>query len=299
MATYNGAPFLGAQLDSIAAQSHVHWTLWVSDDGSCDTTSNILAQFALAHPQGRVHLLRGPSKGATKNFLSLVQRADLQDRALAFCDQDDVWDHDHLSRALNILADIAAPLAVYGARMRICDANLRQIGLSPRPDRPLGFRNALVQNVLSGNTMVMKAGAAELLRRAAATAGDVIVHDWWAYQLITGAGGKAYWDERPSVHYRQHDHNVIGANRGIGSIPTRLGRHLLGVHKDWALRNCAALQKMSALLTPEHRATLQAFATANTAPWPRNLAEFWRSGVYYQGNTASAAFWLTAAFGRR
>ena len=42
MATYNGARFLSAQLDSLLAQSHQNWSLIVSDDGSRDATMAIL-----------------------------------------------------------------------------------------------------------------------------------------------------------------------------------------------------------------------------------------------------------------
>ena len=34
MGVLNGAPYLDAQLDSLAAQTHAHWTLKSSDDGS-------------------------------------------------------------------------------------------------------------------------------------------------------------------------------------------------------------------------------------------------------------------------
>ena len=45
LATYNGAKYLPAQLDSILAQTHQNFRLLVSDDGSSDATVEILERY--------------------------------------------------------------------------------------------------------------------------------------------------------------------------------------------------------------------------------------------------------------
>lgn len=299
MATRNGARFLPAQLDSILRQDHRDWRLIVSDDGSSDGTRQIVRQLAEQRPQGQMTLWDGPGQGATANFRSLLRRVDLRGDHLAFCDQDDLWQPDHLSRGLDHLGRAGQDLAVYGCRMRICDADLRQTGLSPLPGRPLGFRNALIQNVLSGNTMVMTPAAAGLLQAAEAEAGPTMpVHDWWAYQMITGAGGQAVLDAQPGIFYRQHGSNVIGANRGAKALTARVIRHLTGKYRDMAMQSCAALAPSAGRLTEPNRAALQQFTRALTLPWPRNIAALRRSGIYHQSPQARAAFWLSVASGR-
>ena len=64
MATYNGARFLAAQLNSLAAQTHRNWSLIVSDDGSRDGTMDILHAFDRAHPGRILHLVEGPRAGS-------------------------------------------------------------------------------------------------------------------------------------------------------------------------------------------------------------------------------------------
>ena len=54
MASYNGAAHIGAQLESLAAQSHRDWRLIVSDDGSSDATCAIVEAFAARLPSGKV-----------------------------------------------------------------------------------------------------------------------------------------------------------------------------------------------------------------------------------------------------
>lgn len=297
MATHNGGCFLAEQLESIARQSHSNWQLWISDDASSDQTLQIIQNFINYQPEGRVRLLPGPRQGATENFRSLLRRADLQQRYLAFCDQDDVWDSDHLSRGLSTLGQLSRELGIYGCRMRICDIALNQIGYSSRPTRSLSFRNALVQNMLSGNTMILTPAAATLLQQAEIEAGPVLLHDWWAYQLITGAGGTAFWDNKPGLSYRQHDGNVIGAKQGLRSLLARLRRHMQGDHKQWVEQNSAALATSATWLTPENRQVLACFTEALTAPLPRKVAMLRRSGVYYQSPQVQAIFWICVIFG--
>lgn len=298
MATHNGERFLADQLASIAMQSHRDWRLLISDDASTDGSQTIIGDFIRTRPEGQVTLLQGPRKGATENFRSMLRRVDLGSVYLAFSDQDDVWEKDHLSRAIGILSGLHNPLAVYGCRMQICDKTLRPIGLSDPATAPLGFRNALVQNMLSGNTMVMTSDAAHLLQKSERQIGPVPVHDWWAYQIITGAGGTAVLDLVPSVLYRQHDNNVIGHKQGRRALITRSRGHLAGRYRTWARQNIAALKVCAPLLTQENRHCLDAFSKALMAPLPQKVAELRRSGIYYQKRRDYLAFWLLVALGR-
>lgn len=297
MATHNGGSFLAEQLASIAAQSHSDWRLIVSDDASSDNTPAVLQAFQRSRPPGQVTLVQGPRRGAVANFRSLVRHAPLAGDHLAFSDQDDVWHPEHLARGLEGLAAIPDALALYGSRMQVCDAGLNPVALSPLPSRPLCFRNALVQNVLSGNTQVMTPAAAALLQAAEADGGPMIVHDWWAYQIITGAGGQAVIDPRPGLLYRQHGANVIGASRGLRSLHRRLGRYVVGTHGKWARQNCAGLMASQQRFTPENRKRLQDFAAALRQPLPMRMGGMLRAGVYHQRNRARAGFWLSVLLG--
>ena len=88
----------------------------------------------------------------------------------------------------------------------------RSYGLSPLFTRPPAFQNALVQSLGGGNTMVFNRAAKKILQEAAAI--DVVLHDWWVYQLVSAAGGMVHYDPRPMLKYRQHSDNLIGSNLG-------------------------------------------------------------------------------------
>ncbi|MDY3832975.1 MAG: glycosyltransferase, partial [Candidatus Ventricola sp.] len=46
MAAYNGAPYIGEQIDSILQQTDTNWHLTISDDGSTDGTDAIIDEYA-------------------------------------------------------------------------------------------------------------------------------------------------------------------------------------------------------------------------------------------------------------
>ena len=44
LATYNGEKFLREQLDSLLQQTYSDWTLYIHDDGSTDSTKEIIKE---------------------------------------------------------------------------------------------------------------------------------------------------------------------------------------------------------------------------------------------------------------
>ena len=300
LAVRNGAPDLPDQLDSIARQTHRNWRILASDDGSMDATRDILEGFAAdGHA---LTLLDGPRQGAAENFMALIRAMPAHAPAeswLAFCDQDDVWLPDRLSRGIAALeaADPEQP-ALYCSRTWITDAALRGRRLSmPRP-RPPSFRNALVQNIAAGNTILLNPPAARLAAAAATEAGPVVVHDWWIYQIVTGAGGRVVHDDRPTLLYRQHEVNEIGANDTTRARARRIRMLLQGHFRDWNEVNIAALRRSAHRLTPENARLLEEFDAMRSRGVPGRLAGIRRLGLYRQSRASSAALWLAALLGR-
>ncbi|MDR1313815.1 MAG: glycosyltransferase, partial [Deltaproteobacteria bacterium] len=166
MGTYNGARHLREQLGSIALQDHPDWTLAASDDGSTDDTLEILSEFGKKHSKEKLQIVNGPGRGFCRNFLSLADRDDLDADYFAWADQDDIWPRDKLTRALGLLAPYGQKTpALYCGRTAIVDENNNLRGFSPlRSSPPPEFKNALVQSLAGGNTMVFNCAARELIR---------------------------------------------------------------------------------------------------------------------------------------
>jgi glycosyltransferase involved in cell wall biosynthesis len=281
MCTKDGAGFIDDQLKSIANQTHENWILIVSDDGSNDRTLAKLQNFAEAH-QKKLTIRNGPGKGVCANFLSLTNDPTIAADYFAFSDQDDVWHAEKLRRALAWLASVPVDVpALYCGRTELMSMDEHSHGFSPLFTRPPAFRNALVQNLGGGNTMVFNRAAKKILEQAATTA--VVLHDWWAYQLVSGAGGIVYYDPQPMLKYRQHPDNLIGSNLGWPARLVRLRMMLSGRFRDWNDTNVAALSRLPAhLLQPNNRITLEQFAKARSGSLRLRLYNLKRSGVYRQ-----------------
>ncbi len=298
LALYNGARFLEEQLDSIAHQSHENWSLLIRDDGSRDRGVEVAHRFA-ARVRRDVRIFGGAHLGFARNFMTLLEEADPDTDYAAFCDQDDVWAPDKLSRAVSHLAGLPVSVpAFYCGRTILTDAALTPIGTAPHFKRPTGFKNALVQNIAGGNTMVFNRAALNLLRLAAGYKGDVPAHDWWAYQVVAGAGGIVIYDKEPMVRYRQHDQNLIGSNRGMSARIKRVRALLDGQLCRWSDQNIRALQAISPLLSPGSARTLTEFAELRATPCRERLRRFRSLGLYRQTDAGQAALLAAVALGR-
>lgn len=300
LATYKGAENLQEQLDSIAGQDYPNWSLFVSDDGSVDRTRDIVLDFARAGHD--VTLLDGPRQGAAANFMSLVRRFPQiapSDAWLAFCDQDDVWLPDKLSRAAQALLDQDPTRpALYCSRTLITDHELNGRRLSvPRP-RPLGFRNALVQNVASGNTILLNRPATALVCASAQKTYEVVVHDWWVYLLISGVDGQFVHDDVPSLLYRQHHENEIGANDNFRAKLVRASMLLNGRFARWNKINIEALRPVANFLTPENRQLLEDFDRMRRVSRYEGLGLLRQMKLYRQTRISTAALWFAVALRR-
>jgi glycosyltransferase involved in cell wall biosynthesis len=263
LSTCNGERFLAEQLDSLAGQTHRDWVLFWRDDGSTDGTPGLLREFAAGPGHGRsVQVDGGTRIGATPSFLRVLGRAVAHDfDAFAFADQDDVWLPDKLARGARTLgmAPVETP-ALYCARQVFVDEALARIGISCRLKRAPGFPAALTQNVATGCTLMLNRAAAALVMRSRPPPGSY--HDWWSYLLVAAAGGRVLADEKPSVLYRQHDANLVGAppsmpRRGLAAL-----RRGPGVFMNVFRQQVVALAEQPHLLSDASREQIQAVAAS-------------------------------------
>lgn len=286
LCTYNGEPFLSAQLDSLAAQTFKNWRVWASDDGSSDGTLAILQQYQTQWGVDRLTILHGPRNGPAANFMSLVHNEQIEADYVAYCDQDDIWEPDKLARAVQALDAIQARSgsgcpALYGSRTRYIDEDGHELALSGLFARPPGFGNALVQCIAGGNTMVYNRAARALLTRVA-PGQAIVMHDWWTYIVTTACGGQVVFDPYPSVRYRQHSANERGMNRSLMGRLHRVWGLLDGRFRTWNQINSTALLQLDAQMTPQARHQMARFSAARNSSLFGRIVAFFKSGIYRQ-----------------
>jgi glycosyltransferase involved in cell wall biosynthesis len=277
LATYQGAPFLSEQLDSLLSQTCQDFRIIVRDDGSADDTRKIVEAYVTRHP-GRIMLLPadGQRLGASGSFAQLLgsSRAPF----VMFCDQDDVWTPDKVEITLAAMRDLErshgadTPLLV-STDLKVVDERLNVIAESfwayqrLHPERLKRLSRVLVQNFATGCTVMVNRALIDLARPIPA---EAIMHDWWL-ALVATRFGKAQPLARPTVLYRQHGRNDVGARRwhfraGVKNFFFhREGRQAAIAEQEQVYvklesQALAFARRFGPRLTPEERATLGALA---------------------------------------
>lgn len=216
MSTYNGEEYLREQLDSILNQDcnrffDTRVTLLIRDDGSKDGTQNILTEYEEKYPE-QVSWYQGDNIGVIASFFDLVQHAGETADYYALADQDDYWETGKLSRGIEILEqmDEDGKPHLYCCRPKLVDENLNPlISEIKRPPMRPSFENAIVENIVTGCTIVMNPVLRQMVRENPPQ--YTVMHDWWFY-LVVSCFGKLYYDETPYICYRQHGGNTVGTN---------------------------------------------------------------------------------------
>ncbi len=297
--TYNGEKFLRQQLESIVAQTYSNWEIFASDDGSTDDTLAILEEYQRTLGQERFHIVKGPGKGFAWNFLSLLEVSGDGFDYYAFSDQDDEWLATKLEHSLNKLnalkADNEGRPALHCGRTMLINEFNECIGYSPLFEKAPSFKNALIQSIAGGNTMMFNAPARKLI---CLTPHDykIISHDWWIYIVISGCGGDVIYDESPTIKYRQHTSNIIGSNLGWRARFRRINGLFDGHFQKWIQCNLDALNVMRLPLTDENRLILETFIRARSATFFERIMKFLEIKLYRQTGFGTLAFFIAVAF---
>ena len=296
LATYNGERFLHQQIESLAVQTVDRVHVYVSDDGSTDSTRDILTSWKRRWRKGEFEILKGPNRGFAANFQSLVVRVKRAGDFFAFCDQDDVWDVDKLERAIvRIKEEKASVPILYCSKTRNVDQSGKLIGSSRRFRTTPSFRNALVQSVASGNTMVMNDSAWAVLVSSCRRT-DFVAHDWWSYIIVSGAGGRIIYSSVPSLSYRQHETNAIGSSQGWKDRLRRFRSLTFGEYKRFTTKNLAGLNQCLDLLTPQNRCALRKFEMIRSPKLITRLEALRASGVYRQAFFGQITLYAASVF---
>lgn len=231
MSTYNGERFLKEQIESVLAQDICdigQLQLIVRDDGSRDHTVDILKQY---QEENKLTWYTGANLGPEKSFMDLLIHAPDADY-YAYCDQDDCWFPDKLSRAIHSLSKVdnqVQPL-LYCTAFTATDAELKPFDTGKSPlMRYTDYAHALVYSTTLGCTFVFNHIARQLVIQYDMNTNYVLMHDWLTHKVVTIMGGTMIYDEKPSLYYRQHGSNVIGASTtGIRDFILRVRRFLTG-----------------------------------------------------------------------
>jgi hypothetical protein len=155
---------------------------------------------------------------------------------------------------------------------------------------PPSFRNALVQSIAGGNTMVFNLAAKHLIENAGPL--DVPSHDWWLYILVTGSGGKVFYDQVGHILYRQHSRSLVGSNNTYYAKTKRLIMVLQGRFQNWNKKNITALVHKSDLLSELNKEVLTWFCKIGTARLMERIRILGVCGLYRQTRLGTISLYI-------
>ncbi len=292
LSTFNGERFLAAQLDSLINQTRRSWELCWRDDGSDDATVPLMQAFTAGSGRGRCRRSDADARrlGITASFMQLL-RAAPPSPCVAFADQDDVWLPEKLARGVDRLAAVAPDLpALYCARQILVDAALQTMRLSsPVPAEP-SFPASLTQNVATGCTVMLNQAAVRLIAGSTPPPGSL--HDWWCYLVVSAWGGLILVDPVPTVLYRQHPANAVGAPSTMTRRAIAAVRRGPDVFMQMFRAHVGALRGQPGLLSTEAQHALDVIAAGLDGSAAARLRALLLPGLRRQNWQETALFRL-------
>lgn len=209
MSTYNGEKFLEKQLESLFQQEGVELTIYVRDDLSTDSTFTILKKNS-----DRLIIIdnKDTNLGVGNSFMEALYFVGTNYDYYAFCDQDDIWLPDKLSRGISFLNHPEKP-QLYNSNQELVDDKLNSLGLRHNQSLDVSPLQILTNNKITGCTMVWNKKLQELLldpqRRPSSEVLKVRIQDVWV-SMVASLVGDVFYDPESRIKYRQHDNNVVG-----------------------------------------------------------------------------------------
>lgn len=216
LATYNSEPFLEEQINSILLQTYRDWHLYIRDDGSTDGTLDIIKNFQVRWPD-KIFVLDNMQvvHNAYGNFVELLNNVDAD--YYMFCDHDDVWIPNKIEICMAHMESIEienpeVPIVIH-TDMKVVDQDLNVISESfwqysrILPDH-CSFWELVCCNCVNGCTMLFNDKAKKTIQGHEAYC---LMHDTLVAQSVAAVGGIIFAIRKPTVLYRQHIENVIGA----------------------------------------------------------------------------------------
>ncbi|HYX30381.1 MAG TPA: glycosyltransferase family 2 protein [Pyrinomonadaceae bacterium] len=231
LCTFNGTPYLAAQLESIAAQTRPPDELIVSDDQSSDNSRKIVETFASAAKFPVRLYLNEKQLGVRKNFERAIGlcSGDL----ISLCDQDDIWQPEKLQLAEAVFRSSPSVGLVFSDAelvkddLQAEDRSLWQaVGFDAKKQKQIAAGNSLEVllgiNVVTGATMTFRSDFRELILPIPPE--GCLYHDGWIALIIAAVAELAFIDRR-LIKYRQH------AGQLVGAPPIRRSQDTSPIHK--------------------------------------------------------------------
>ena len=190
MATYNGEKYLSEQIDSIINQTYQGWNLLIRDDGSTDSTMEIIESYQ------------------KKDTRIKISKAKL----IMFSDQDDIWKKEKILRYLERLEKIKEfkneKIMIHSNSNLYREKNQKLNLFISDKFLEQKLENVFFNFFVQGATIMITKSLKEFILPFPE---EVYIHDRYIH-LLTDILFKRVFINESFMDYRQHENNQIGGN---------------------------------------------------------------------------------------
>jgi glycosyltransferase involved in cell wall biosynthesis len=147
---FNSEAWIGATLDSVAAQTWPNLEILIVDDGSTDGTAAIAAAFCAGEPRAR--LIRKPNQGVAAARNRGIEEA--KGEWIAPIDSDDLWHPTKIEKQVKAALEAPERPGFVYCWSRTIDGDGRVTGAGPaHPARGWALRRLAYYNLVSGGSV--------------------------------------------------------------------------------------------------------------------------------------------------
>ena len=215
MATYNGEKYLSEQIDSIIFQTYKNWNLLIRDDGSSDSTFEILKEYEKKDSRIKIISDEKGNLGIVKNFEELLKISDSD--LIMFSDQDDVWVENKLELYLSKIKNFRNEgFLIHSDAVLFSETKekiLKNTFISGKIKK-MGLKNIFFNYFVQGATILI---SKEIKKFILPFSEEVYLHDRYIH-IISELFFKRIFIKEPLIYYRQHSNNQIGAKSTFKSL---------------------------------------------------------------------------------
>lgn len=216
LATYNGEKYLREQLDSILKQSYKNWFVRIRDDGSKDSTIEIIKEYREKYPEKFIFLEDNlKNLGVCLNFKELMLKSEAP--YVMLCDQDDYWLENKIEITLNKMKEseniygVNTPIYIH-TDLTMVNSKLEIVYDSYWKFKNIDNNNAketsfiILGNVATGCSTMMNRALVDISKNIPK---EALMHDWWIC-IVASLLGQVISLPEKTILYRIHGNNVMG-----------------------------------------------------------------------------------------
>lgn len=218
LSTYNGEKYLKQFLFSLKNQTCKDFRLLIRDDGSSDSTLQILSEFVAGNNiKTEFCNNTGTHLGVDRSYEALLKMSTAG--YVMFADQDDIWHDDKVSKMLQYIQQAEkehreTALLLF-SDLTVCNAQGEKLAASfVKYQRISPFRNKVshlcVQNNVTGCATIINSALRDKLRYPFSE--NIVCYDWHL-ALLAASTGKIIFVPEQHADYRKHTSNVFGPQK--------------------------------------------------------------------------------------